>query len=467
MSIASPVGFSKTVVVQQNHVPDNDATESSGGTVPRSTDVVVVGAGVIGNSIAYELSARGYRVLVVDKEGGPGFGSTSASSAIIRFNYSTFDGMATAWESAQCWKNWPEHLGNSASTDLARFHECGMVFLDVDLAPRERTVRLFDEIGVAYELWDSTTLSDRVPGIDVGSYFPPKPVDSDAFYADAATSLGAVFTPQAGFVDDPRLAAANLGAAAASAGARFTFRTRVVRIEQQVSERWIVHLDNGDTVEAPIVVNAAGPWSGALNAMAGVGSDFTVDVRPLRQEVHHVSAPEGYNQDARLGPMIADLDLGTYMRPERGGGLLIGGTEPECDPLEWIDDPDSANPSRTAARFQAQVTRAARRLPRLSVPFQPKGIAGVYDAASDWTPIYDRTDRAGFYVAMGTSGNQFKNAPVVGRMLTTLIERVEAGHDHDVDPVVYTGTHTGVKVDLGSFSRRREFNTESTGTVLG
>jgi sarcosine oxidase subunit beta len=103
----------------------------------------------------------------------------------------------------------------------------------------------------------------------------------------------------------------------------------------------------------------------------------------------------------------------------------------------------------------------------LSVPFQPKGIAGVYDAASDWTPIYDRTDRAGFYVAMGTSGNQFKNAPVVGRMLTTLIERVEAGHDHDVDPVVYTGTHTGVKVDLGSFSRRREFNTESTGTVLG
>ncbi|WP_030168456.1 MULTISPECIES: FAD-binding oxidoreductase [Actinomycetes] len=435
--------------------------------MPKGTDAVVVGAGVIGNSIAYELAARGYRVVVIDKEGGSGFGSTSASSAIIRFNYSTFDGMAAAWEAAHCWKSWPEHLGGLHSADLARFHECGMVFLDVDLAPRERTVRLFDKIGVMYDLWDANTLADRIPGIDVGSYYPPKPVDSEAFYADTDSSLGAVYTPQAGFVDDPQLAAANLGAAAVAAGAVYSFHSRVTHIEQQPSDRWILHLNNGDSIETPIVVNAAGPWSGALNAMAGVGADFTVTVRPLRQEVHHVTAPTGYNQDVRLGPMIADLDLGTYMRPEQGGGFLIGGTEPECDPLEWIDDPDSANPNRTAARFQAQVLRAARRLPHLPVPFQPKGIAGVYDAASDWTPIYDKTDRPGFYVAMGTSGNQFKNAPVAGRFLATLIEEVEKGRDHDADPVVYTGPQTGLAINLGSFSRRRDFNTASTGTVLG
>jgi len=435
--------------------------------MPKATDAIVVGAGVIGNSIAYELAARGYRVLVIDKEGGSGFGSTSASSAVIRFNYSTFDGMAAAWEAAHCWRSWPEHLGGLGSADLARFYECGMAFLDVDVAPRERMVRLFDKIGVKYELWDSNTLANQIPGIDVGSYYPPKPVDSESFYADTDTSLGAVYTPEAGFVDDPQLAATNLGAAAVAKGAVYSFRTRVTRIEQQTSDRWILQLDNGDTLEAPIVVNAAGPWSGALNAMAGVGADFTVTVRPLRQEVHHVTAPTGYNQDVRLGPMIADLDLGTYMRPEQGGGFLIGGTEPECDPLEWIDDPDSANPNRTAARFQAQVLRAARRLPHLAVPSQPKGIAGVYDAASDWTPIYDKTDRPGFYVAIGTSGNQFKNAPVAGRFLATLIEEVEAGRDHDANPVVYTGPHTGLKINLGSFSRRREFNTESTGTVLG
>jgi glycine/D-amino acid oxidase-like deaminating enzyme len=103
----------------------------------------------------------------------------------------------------------------------------------------------------------------------------------------------------------------------------------------------------------------------------------------------------------------------------------------------------------------------------LSVPFQPKGIAGVYDAASDWTPIYDRTDKPGFYIAIGTSGNQFKNAPVAGRFMATLIDEVEAGRDHDADPVVYTGPHTGLEINLGSFSRRRQLNTDSTGTVLG
>ncbi len=66
--------------------------------------------------------------------------------------------------------------------------------------------------------------------------------------------------------------------------------------------------------------------------------------------------------------MIADLDLGTYMRAEPGNGFLVGGTEPDCDPLEWIDDPDTANPNRTVARFEAQVFRAARRFPHPGGP---------------------------------------------------------------------------------------------------
>jgi glycine/D-amino acid oxidase-like deaminating enzyme len=164
---------------------------------------------------------------------------------------------------------------------------------------------------------------------------------------------------------------------------------------------------------------------------------------------------------------MADMDLGTYTRPEPGGGFLVGGTEPECDPLEWIDDPDSANPHRTPERFEAQVLRAARRFPTLTVPSQPKGIAGVYDVASDWTPIYDKTDKPGFYVAMGTSGNQFKNAPLAGEFLATLIEAVEGGHDHDSDPVRYRGRTTGQDINLGQFSRKRQANSASTGTVLG
>jgi sarcosine oxidase, subunit beta len=190
-------------------------------------------------------------------------------------------------------------------------------------------------------------------------------------------------------------------------------------------------------------------------------------VRPMRQEVHHVPAPAGFNHGDRLGPVIADLDLGTYVRATPGDGLLVGGTEPECDPLQWLDSPEEASPNPTVAVYEAQLTRAARRLPALTIPPTPRGIVGVYDVASDWTPVYDRTGLDGFYVAMGTSGNQFKNAPLAGRFMANIIDAVENGHDHDADPVHYTGSYTDVVVNLGTFSRKRPVNTASSGTVMG
>src|SRR5699024_7901635 len=100
-------------------------------------------------------------------------------------------------------------------------------------------------------------------------------------------------------------------------------------------------------------------------------------------------------------------------------------------------------------------------------PNRPSGVAGVYDVAEDWTPIYDRTDAPGFYVAMGTSGNQFKNAPVVGGFLAAIIDHVESGRDHDEHPATYVGKHTGLSINLGTFSRKRPRNPASSGTVLG
>ncbi len=190
-------------------------------------------------------------------------------------------------------------------------------------------------------------------------------------------------------------------------------------------------------------------------------------MRPLREEVHQVVAPSGRTGGPGLGPVVADLDLGTYLRAASGGHLLVGGTEPPCDLPEWIDDPDEADPRPTARRFRTQVTRAARRFPEIGVPNRPLGVAGVYDVADDWTPIYDRTALGGYYVAMGTSGNQFKNAPLVGRFLATLVDLVEAGHDHDADPVRHRCEHTGNVVDLGAFSRRRPPRAGSARTVMG
>ncbi|WIV54053.1 NAD(P)/FAD-dependent oxidoreductase [Amycolatopsis nalaikhensis] len=423
-------------------------------------DVVVIGAGVIGSSIALELARAGRKVVVLDRAPGAGQGSTSASSAVVRFNFSTAAGVAMAWEAQFGWRDWAGHLGHDVG-DLARFRRCGLVMLDVDAAPRASWLPLFDEIGVPYEEWDAATLAERIPGIDTGRYWPPKRLDDDAFWEDAPSALGGVFTPDAGYVSDPALAAVNLAAAAAAEGAEFRFRGTVTAVEKSGGHVAAVRLADGTRIPCGVVVNAAGPWSGAVNRLAGVGADFTVGLRPMRQEVAHVPVPSGYR-----GPAVGDLDLGTYFRGEVGGDLLVGGTEPECDPLQWVDDPDAVDVHPTAAVFEAQVTRAARRLPDLAVPNRPRGVVGVYDVADDWTPIYDRTDLGGFYVAIGTSGNQFKNAPVVGQVLAELIERVENGADHDVSPVRFRAPRTGLEIDLGAFSRRRTKNTTS-GTVMG
>lgn len=434
----------------------------------RKADVIVVGAGVIGSAVAYELARTDLDVVVVDKATGVGHGSTSASSAIVRFNYSTFDGVALAWEAYHCWAKWAEHLGTELELDLASISTVGCLMLDVPQMQLERTHTLLTSVGVRAEVWDPATLRARLPGIDPGKYWPPKRIDDEAFWADSTEELSALYMPDGGFIDDPMLAAQNLADSARRHGATFLFKQRVVDVTKAGGRVAGVRLESGDVIEAPVVVNVAGPWSTALNELAGVGSDHTITVRPMRQEVHHVTAPAGFNQgDESMGPVVCDLDLGTYMRPVKGNGFMVGGTEPECEPLQWIDDPDAANPNRTKDLFTSQVLRAARRFPGLEVPSQPKGIAGVYDVASDWTPIYDRTELDGYYVAMGTSGNQFKNAPVAGRVMAALITAVENGHDHDRDPVRYDCPHTGHTVNLGSFSRKRESNANSSGTVLG
>jgi glycine/D-amino acid oxidase-like deaminating enzyme len=420
-----------------------------------TADVVVVGAGVIGSSIAFELARAGRSVLVVDKASGPGQGSTSASSAVIRFNYSTWDGIALSWESKHCWEKWADHLEGVDEAGMARFHRVGKVFLDVDIAPMERVLVMFGRAGIPYELWDADELARRVPGLDPGRFWPPKRIENPAFWEDTDKRLGALWTPDAGFVDDPGSAAVNLANSARRRGAQFLFGRQVVAVlgDGEVSG---VQLDDGTSVSAPAVVNAAGPWSGKLNELAGVGEGWSVTVRPLRQEVHHVRAPAGYNGGG-VGPCVADIDLGIYMRGTPGDGLLVGGTEPECDELHWVDDPDTSNPNPTQPVFGAQITRAARRLPELGVPGKAIGIAGVYDVTEDWTPIYDCTERKGFYVAIGTSGNQFKNAPMVGRLMRAVI---------DGEPSV-VGEHTGLEIGLAGFGRNRPRNADSSGTVMG
>ena len=426
------------------------------------TKAIVIGAGVIGCSIAFEMAAKGYEVISVDKAQGPGQGSTSASSAVVRFNYSTFDAVALAWESFHCWKNWPQHLGEKQER-YSKIIDVGVVMLDAPVISGEKTSQLFESVGIPYEVWGSSDLSKNITGIDAGKYWPPKRLDDEAFWEDAEESLGAIFTPNGGYIDDPLLATENLAQAAITAGVTFRFKSKVTAILKEGNKVIGVEVDGNEKILADIVINAGGPWSNRINELAGVGQDFTISVKPMRQEVHQINTP----MNLLPGPIIGDLDLGIYMRSTPTGSTLIGGTEPECDQLDWVDDVEAVNLNRTKELFEAQVTRAARRLPALKIPNSPSGIAGIYDVAADWTPIYDRTDLDGFFVAIGTSGNQFKNAPMVGKLMTELIEAVRAGKDHDIDPVKVRAERTGNEINLGAFSRKRAFNADNTGTVMG
>lgn len=148
------------------------------------------------------------------------------------------------------------------------------------------------------------------------------------------------------------------------------------------------------------------------------------------------------------------------------GNVLVGGAEPACDPLHWLEDPDEFKTTPSHEVYEAQAYRAARRLPELVVPSAPRGVVGVYDVSSDWVPIYDKTSLGGYFVAIGTSGNQFKNAPVVGEFLQAIVTATEAGIDHDRNPVEYKLPRTGVPVDLGDYSRLRD-PARTAGNVMG
>ncbi len=423
---------------------------------------VVVGAGVMGCSVALALARRGYDVTVVDRGPGPGSATTSASSAVVRFHYTHRTAVAVALESALMWRDWPAIVG--PATDLARFHEIGAIVYESPLLHLDDLQKLFDDVGVIWELWDATTAKLRAPLLDPARFGPPVPVDRDEFFEDPRGDLPCLFTPQGGFVDDPQLAAANLAQAARAQGATFLFRESVSAVPG-TDEVTGVELDSGRWLPASVVVNAAGPWSGPLCALAGIADEITVPTRPLRQEVHVVKAPDGFHAEAG-GVCVTDADLGTYFRPHPGGTLLVGGLEPACDPLEWIEDVDDFPTGATVRGYESNVYRMARRLPSATVPPSPRGLASAYDVTPDWVPIYDQTSRRGLFLAIGTSGNQFKNAPLVGGIVGALVDAQHEGQDHDLDPVHLDLPRLGTSVDLSYFSRLRSPHS-STGSVVG
>jgi sarcosine oxidase subunit beta len=436
-------------------------------SMTRKADAVIIGAGVIGASIAFELAKRGYQTLNIDKLPASGYGPTSNSCAIVRAHYSSREGVAMAYEGFFYWQDWERYLESTDESGAAKYMQSGTILLKSGTGHHEKVLAHYRDLGVEYEEWDNEELKRRIPIYDTSAFWPPRRPSDPHFWDQPEHELdGAIFTPGSGYVSDPQLATHNLQRAAEAKGGEFLFKAEVAEIRSGGERVRGVTLADGHEIDAPIVINVAGPHSFVINRMAGVEDGMNVKTRALRHEVHHVPAPPDFDFEAD-GFHTSDGDTGIYFRPESGNHILIGSEDPDCDPRVWVERPDEFDRNVTEAQWEAQVFRLARRIPTLRIPHERKGVVDLYDVSDDWIPIYDRSDLPGFYMAIGTSGNQFKNAPVVGHVMAELIDRVEHGHDQDQDPIKVTARYTGTELDTGFYSRLREINPDSSFSVNG
>ncbi|MEM9206362.1 MAG: FAD-dependent oxidoreductase [Pseudomonadota bacterium] len=433
----------------------------------QTADAIVIGAGVIGAATAFELAKAGIKPLIIDRNRQAGHGSTAGSCAIIRMHYSTLDGTAFAWEGYHYWRDWKDYLEASDEATLAKFLEVGCLVMKTDgNGHLEKHMKNSASLDCPFEEWSPDVIAERLPIYSLESYHPPRAADDPEFGKPNGDRLrGGVFWPNGGYVTDPALSAQNLADAAIRKGASMTLGATVTDILQDAGKVTGVKLADGSEIHAPIVVNVAGPASSRVNVMAGVVDDMTIETRALRQEVVHVPAPEGFNFETN-GTIVSDSDIACYCRPEQGNNILVGSEDPPCDTHQWVEDDTDYNREFTG-QWTVQAQRYGQRVPTLGIPQQAKGVVDLYDASTDWIPIYDKSALRGFYMACGTSGNQYKNAPIAGKMMAGIIQYCEAGNDHDVDPLTFKLPYIDRDVNAGFYSRKRPINEESSFSVLG
>jgi sarcosine oxidase subunit beta len=433
----------------------------------RTADAIIIGSGVIGAAIAFELAKTGLKTLNVDRNSQIGHGSTSGSCAIIRMHYSTFDGTAFAWEGYHYWRDWADYLGLPKEANLATFRETGcLVMKTKDNDYLQKHIDNGRALNCPLEEWSAEKVVQKLPIYDLKSYAPPRTLADPQFgQPNGGTLPGAVYWPNAGYVTDPALSAQNLADAARAHGAAFLSGVEVTEILQANGRVKGIRLASGEDIHAPVVINVAGPGSSIINTMAGVLGDMTIKTRPLRQEVVHLPAPKGFDFD-KDGLIVSDSDIACYCRPEHGNNILVGSEDPECDPHQWVENDINYDRNFTD-QWTTQAMRYGQRIPSLGIPQTTKGVVDLYDASTDWIPIYDKSQLPGFYMACGSSGNQYKNAPIAGKMMASLIDYCESGQDHDNNPLQFTLPYIQRDIDVGFYSRKRKINEESSFSVLG
>src|SRR5215831_199206 len=355
-----------------------------------TTDVLVVGGGVIGCSIAFHLARRRVGRIVLLEKAYLGAGSSGKSGAIIRQHYSNALTVAMARQSLAVFENFPDAVGGPPV-----FTRTGMAILvnERDRAGLEGNLELQRGLGVDVRLVTAQELTEIDPNAHLGE------------------DEVAAFESEAGYVESVQVVA-SYADAARRAGADVRLGVEVKAILTEKGRVTGVETNEG-TYECGTLVLATGPWAAQLARTL----KLNLPVQACRTQVALFRRPPDCG---RRGVVYGDFVQGIYFKPTHGemihAGSLAG--EEVNDPV----DPDHYNEAGDGPWLPQIRQRLGRRYPAMHRGYGRGGFGALYGITPDWHPILDRLPGLqGAYCAVGFSGHGFKMSPIVGQLMAELI----------------------------------------------
>ena len=355
----------------------------------RVTDCVVIGGGVMGASILYNLAARGVSNSVLLERDTLGSGSTGRSSGAIRMHYSTEVNARLAWESLRVFRNWQDTIGGDGDPG---FVETGYMVIapDREADGFRHNIAMQQAVGIDTRVVNWQEARELAPDFHLG--------DDEHFAWESLSGHG-----------DPSGTMLAYTMRARELGASVVLESPATRVEVENGRVKAVHTEN-EVYETDTAVIATGPWSSRFLAHLGI----ELPLLPTRHEVILIRRSEtGVGQHPGGGDM-ANL---IYFRPEADNLTLVGNGN-----HEETADPDAYN-QRAGTEYTVDVwSRLALRIPGIADGQLAHGYAGLYTTTPDLHPVMDRVDGIeGLYICTGFSGHGFKLAPAVGVCMAELM----------------------------------------------
>ena len=353
-----------------------------------TADAVVIGAGVIGTSVALFLSRSGVKTTVAERDHICA-GTTGQSGGIVRQHYSQTWTAALARDALAVFQDWENLIGGDPG-----FVRSGVLFVGNETAEESlRTnVARHRSLGIETELLGASDIARLEPRLAV----------------DDLTV--ACLEPTAGYAD-PVLTTYALADAARAAGAEILEGITVTSVRQLAGRVTGVETTRGP-IDAPVVVNAAGIWGVAM--LAGLGIDL-----PIVATRHPMVALRRPTTDRPLHLPVLDVAIDTYLIP-RGDITLVGTLGTHDD--DALVDPDTYRRGISNDEVDRLSALGRRRMPALGRGVMWGGWAGIYDESIDAHPVVDAVPGVdGLFCALGMSGNCFKLAPKLGELLARRI----------------------------------------------